>query len=151
MSKPYVVAVDGSSHGWKALDTAVTLAKSTDAPIYVIHVVPTEPVPKGLEEWAEIEGVPRQELAAHYKNRQHLGDNILSEAKKMAEDAGNKDTSTAVKEGNVADCITKFVDEIDAAMVFIGSRGLGNIKSMLLGSVSQKVAHMAPCTCVIVK
>ena len=36
-------------------------------------------------------------------------------------------------------------------MVFLGSRGLGDAKGLLLGSVSHKVMHLAPCTCVAVK
>jgi nucleotide-binding universal stress UspA family protein len=36
-------------------------------------------------------------------------------------------------------------------MIFVGSRGLGNVKSLLMGSVSHKVAHLAECTCVSVK
>jgi nucleotide-binding universal stress UspA family protein len=36
-------------------------------------------------------------------------------------------------------------------MIMIGSRGLGQVKGMLLGSVSSKVCHVADCTCVTVK
>lgn len=36
-------------------------------------------------------------------------------------------------------------------MIMIGSRGLGRIKGMLLGSVSSKVCHVAHCTCVRVE
>ncbi len=36
-------------------------------------------------------------------------------------------------------------------MIFLGSRGLGDAQSLLMGSVSHKVAHLAECTCVSVK
>jgi nucleotide-binding universal stress UspA family protein len=36
-------------------------------------------------------------------------------------------------------------------MIVLGSRGLGNIGSLLLGSTSQKVNHLAPCTVVTVR
>jgi nucleotide-binding universal stress UspA family protein len=36
-------------------------------------------------------------------------------------------------------------------MIFLGSRGLGDAKGLLMGSVSHKVAHLAECTCVSVK
>jgi nucleotide-binding universal stress UspA family protein len=36
-------------------------------------------------------------------------------------------------------------------MIFLGSRGLGDIKGLLMGSVSHKVTQLAECTCVSVK
>jgi nucleotide-binding universal stress UspA family protein len=36
-------------------------------------------------------------------------------------------------------------------MVFLGSHGLSDIRGLLIGSVSHKVLHQAPCTCVVVR
>ena len=58
MSKKFLVAVDGSDHGWKALDLATDLAAVSDAELIILHVVSYEPMPEGLQQYAKIEGIP---------------------------------------------------------------------------------------------
>ena len=42
-------------------------------------------------------------------------------------------------------------DHEGADMIVMGSRGLGRVADIFLGSVSQKVSHLSKCTCVTVK
>ena len=88
MGKTFLVAVDGSLQGWKAMDLAITLAKASDAELVLVHVVPREPVPKGIEKWAEMEGVSAEEARARIRTGRTLGDNITHEAETRAKDAG---------------------------------------------------------------
>ena len=55
---------------------------------------------------------------------------------------------TQVAEGQPADELVGEAE--DADLLVVGSRGLGGFRSLLLGSVSQQVAHHAPCPVVIV-
>ena len=60
--------------------------------------------------------------------------------------------SDAISEtGSPSVTITDFADEIKADLVVIGSRGLGLVKGVLLGSVSQYVVEHAPCPALVVK
>src|SRR5439155_25930061 len=43
--------------------------------------------------------------------------------------------------GNVVDKICECAEEVNAEIVLVGSRGLGNIGSLVLGSVSERVVH----------
>ena len=151
MSKKFLVAVDGSDHSWKALDLATELASAVDAELVILHVVPYEPMPKGLEQFAKIEGIPIEEEEARFHLSRQFGDRIASEAEARARKSGLDRVTTRVAEGNAAHEIVEMAGTKDTEMVFLGSRGLGEIRGMLMGSVSHKVMHLAPCTCVVVK
>ena len=58
---------------------------------------------------------------------------------------------TLLEDGDPASTILRVAKGLDADMIVLGSRGLGDAKGLLLGSVSHKVAHFAECTCVSVK
>lgn len=151
MSKTYLVAVDGSDHGWKALELAANLAKTSDAKLMILHVVPYEPIPDGLQEYAEMEGIPMEEIDARVHYGKALGDRITQEAADRARGIGLTQVATEVVEGSPASEIVEVATARDADMVFLGSRGLSDIGGLLLGSVSHKVMHLSDCTCVAVK
>jgi nucleotide-binding universal stress UspA family protein len=56
-----------------------------------------------------------------------------------------------VVEGDLAPQIAEVAKKRNVDMIVMGSRGLGDLQGLLLGSVSHNVASSAPCTCVIVR
>ena len=56
-----------------------------------------------------------------------------------------------VEEGDPVERILEAQKREQADLIVLGSRGLGNMKGLLLGSVSHKVAHLAECACLTVK
>jgi len=151
MSKTYLVAVDGSDHGWKALDLAANQAKASDAALIILHVVPYEPIPDGLQEYAEMEGIAAEELSARFHYGRALGDRLTRDAADRARRAGVEHVTTEVAEGHPANEIVAVSAARKAEMVFLGSRGLSDVGGFLMGSVSHKVMHLSDCTCVAVK
>lgn len=53
--------------------------------------------------------------------------------------------------GEPAEVISRFAREEGCDEIIIGSRGLGNISSMLVGSVASKIIHMSSVPVVLVK
>ena len=151
MSKKFLVAVDGSDHGWKALDLATSLTSPSDTELVLVHVVQSEPIPEGLEELARAERIPLEEEKARYHNSSIIGDKIILKAKERARETGFAQPTTHVVEGNISNWILKIAELEGVEMIFLGSRGLGNLESLLMGGVSHKVNQLAPCTCVTVK
>lgn len=151
MSKKFLVAVDGSDHGWKALDLATDLAKVSDAELLIVHVVPYEPTPEAFRQLAQAEGIPVEESSARYHYDRKIGDTITSEAEARAKKNGLVQVTTHVAEGNLANEIVALARSRGADMVFLGSRGVSDLQGLFMGSVSHKVMHLAPCTCVAVR
>jgi len=58
---------------------------------------------------------------------------------------------TLIRPGSPADEIVDAAKELGADMIVIGSRGWGEIRSVLLGSVSERVLHLARCPVLIVR
>lgn len=54
-------------------------------------------------------------------------------------------------EGEPADVINEAAKEVGADLVIVGTRGLGAAKRLVLGSVSTKVVHDAPCDVLVVR
>ncbi len=151
MSKKFLVAVDGSDHGWKALDLATDLANLSDAELVILHVFPYEPMPEGLQQYAKVESVPIEDLKAQFHYSKTIGDKITSDAEARVRKNGLARVTTQVVEGNPANQIVALARSKGTDMVFLGSRGFGDVSGLLMGSVSHKVMHLAPCTCVAVK
>jgi len=151
MSRKFLVAVDGSDHGWKALDLAADLANSSDAELVIAHVVHPEPVPAVLAQIAKAEGVPFEEEVARFYEGRAVGNKIVIEAEARARKTGLERINTRVAEGHAANWIIDLAKNEHVDMIFLGSRGLSDVKSLLMGGVSHKVMNLAPCTCVAVK
>lgn len=54
----------------------------------------------------------------------------------------------ATQRGNPGHALLDAID--DADLVVVGSRGLGGFKGLMLGSVARRVAHLAPCSVVVI-
>ncbi|MDP6876375.1 MAG: universal stress protein [Alphaproteobacteria bacterium] len=151
MNEKYLVAVDGSEHGWKALDLAAKLAGASDAELILLHVVPHEPMPDGLAQFAKAEGLSMAEERGRYHEGRRIGDQIVRQAEARVRENGFERVSSRVEEGSPADRIVAVAEGDGTDMIFLGSRGLSDLKGLLMGSVSHKLMHLAPCTCVVAK
>jgi nucleotide-binding universal stress UspA family protein len=127
------------------------LAAASDAELIVLHVVRYESMPEGLQQYAKIEGIPIDDLKSQFHRSKTIGDQITSEAEARVRKNGFSRVTTQVAEGSPANQIVELANSKGADMIFLGSRGFGDVGGLLMGSVSHKVMHLAPCTCVAVK
>jgi len=148
MIKNILVAVDGSTHAKKAVSYAADLAMKYDAKVHLLHVISEAKVPEGLDKFIEVERIKDPPEKVLLKK---VGDAIIEAGQEEARQKGLKDVKSSVALGDPAEKILDYAKDNGVDMIIMGSRGLGGVKGLFLGSVSSKVCHLADNTCVTVK
>lgn len=141
---------DGSPDARRALEFAADLAGTKDARLLILHVQAHRgggQIPPELKEYARIEHIRVTEADILHE----AAEAVVETARQSAEALGATHVATAVREGDPVRAIIEAAKETGADLIVLGSRGLGDAQGLLLGSVSHKVAHVAPCTCIIVR
>ncbi len=147
MLKKILVAIDGSQPSQRALDMGAQIAEKFDAVLVLIYVIRDMQLPESLRQMAEVELVQESRLTTLQK----IGQTILAEAATRAKKQGAKDVRNEVRPGDPAGAILRYVAENGVDLIVMGSRGLGDMESMLLGSVSRKVSNLAKVGCLTVR
>lgn len=127
---------------------AASLAGIYGAKLILLHVLPNvrnENIPGHLEKLVEFERLDLREVLTG------IGDGIIREAEQIAQEHGAKDIETLVMTGSPAKAILEAANRYRADFIVMGSRGLGDLKGLLVGSVSHKVSHLAKQTCIVVR
>jgi nucleotide-binding universal stress UspA family protein len=148
MIKKILVATDGSEHAKKAIDYACDLALKYDAEIYLLHVIHKSGVPKSLLKVIESHRIKK---TPEHAILEEIGDRIIEMAQREFKEKGVKNFQPSIIEGDPAQAIIEFARDKGVDMIVLGSRGLGNLEEVFLGSVSHKVCNLAHCTCLTVK
>ena len=176
MIKTILVATDGSDHAKKAVSLANDLAKTQKARLVFVHAALRDATPEDLRKVATRGGLTKDQLYQldHYESdmkkalsragdgaigtilapvdlQDAVGTQILERAKASAAKAGIKNVSAVLFRGDPADGILETAKREKADMIVIGTRGLGDFKSLVVGSVTHKVISRAPCPCLSVK
>jgi nucleotide-binding universal stress UspA family protein len=133
-----VVGVDGSAHAQHALAWALDEARRRGASVRAVTAWNFVPA-------TAFAGGPSVELRIFEEG----GREVLDHALEKADTSGLAEpVKPVLVPGGAAGAI--LAEANDATLVVVGARGLGGFKSLLLGSVSQQVAHHAPCPVVII-
>lgn len=143
MFERIVVAVDGSEPAKHALTVACDLAGKYGSEIHLVHSPQIETTGIAVGSGAVEIKPDADKIAA-------AGAKVIEEAESIIAGTDCKASKSVVGSNDPADDILGTIDAVGADLVVMGRRGLGSVTSLLLGSVSQKVAHGAKCTCMTV-
>jgi len=148
-----LVAVDGSEHSKKALNYALQLAEKLDGKITLIHVYSVVvPLGPSIDTISGPAVTPASAVltAKIAEDAKQMGKRILDDAEQIVKERGIS-VEKVLREGDAVKEIVAVAQEGKFDLVVVGHRGLGKLKELLLGSVSEGVSRKAPCPVLIVK
>jgi nucleotide-binding universal stress UspA family protein len=138
-----LIPIDSSDNATRALQHAIRLAKE-NGPVE-LHIVYAHEPPIVYGEIA----IYMPEEKAKELQRQHSED-ILKPAIEMANAAGVKFTSQILI-GDIPKTIVKCAEDLGCDGIVMGTRGMGAIGNLLMGSVATKVIHLTKLPVTLVK
>lgn len=137
MFQRILLAVDGSEHSLRAVPVAGHLARRYEGEVIVLHVREHE-----LTWGADIDIETDHEAAK-------LVDDVVRELKEQGTNVRGE--VVRVPHGNAAKAIVDTAHREGMGLIVMGSRGLSEWGRLLMGSVADKVMHLAECPVLVVR
>ena len=141
--KNILAATDLSGPALQAAERAARLAKTSGAPLRLVHVLSAGVAAQlqsliglGSALEAKLFEATRQEL-------QTLADRLAAEHEVQAD--------AALLQGGVADEVTREADAMDADLVVLGARGKDFLRRLLLGSTAERLLRKSTRPMLVVK
>jgi nucleotide-binding universal stress UspA family protein len=175
MIKTILVPTDGSDHAVKAIAIASDIASKYDARVILFHALLagisggeilnliesnqlSEQCRDDLQQTARLQASIKStamfgsgDLSPSPDILEHIGRDLLDAGETVVRQHGVKNVSQILTNGEPIDCILRAIDDEEIDMIVMGSRGLGTLDGLLIGSMSHKLGHLADCTVVTVK
>lgn len=134
-----LVPIDGSANSLRALKHAAEhFRESAHVQLLLLNVQPALPPSRH---------VTKTMIKDHQKR---MSEEALTPARNLAGRLGAM-FDCYFRTGEPAEVITNFARKTRCAEIIMGTRGLGRVRGLLLGSVATKVIHLASVPVTIVK
>ena len=138
-----LVPVDGSDCALRAL--AFAIERSREIAGASLHVLTVHPDPWVYGQTALYAGKERMEQLAAQGDVQ-----VLSSAEELLERSSVPYVTEALA-GDPAEVISHRANETGCGCIIMGTRGLGRVANLVMGSVATKVVHLSPLPVTLVK
>ena len=138
-----LIAVDGSAPAQRAIEAAVRLQAQTQGLGAILLNVREWPMFYGDLPPARYEEIESNQIG-HKKE-------LLEAALAAARRSGLERVSTLAESGEPATEIARVAQEQGVDQIVIGTHGRGAVGSLLIGSVAQRVVHLAKVPVMLIK
>jgi nucleotide-binding universal stress UspA family protein len=123
-----LLPTDGSEDAIRATEAASDLARRCGAELHVVHV------------WHDVRGFAHDFVKRELRRQ---GQEILDEQVERIRASGGEVTKAYLRKGRTSNEVIALSKEIDAELLVVGSRGLGTVRRILMGSQSEEIVHHA--------
>lgn len=138
-----LLPVDGSPHSDRATQHVIALLQGCSGPNRVLLINVQEPI-----DAPEVRShMPAGEIEAMQETR---GGDALASARALLDKAGIAYTPSVLI-GPIAATIARYAADQQCDQIVMGTRGLGALGSVLLGSVTTKLLHLTELPVTLVK
>jgi len=142
-----LIAVDGSEHASRAIDAVGKMAKSSaelEATLLCVSQgALLDPLFSG--------GYTVESMKKLQEEQTRQQDGVLASATEQARARSIKLTEPVRAHGAIANEIVRVAKERQVDQVAMGTRGLGAVAGMVMGSVAQRVVHLSPVPVLLAK
>ncbi len=173
MLKRILIATDGSENAGRAVALGSDIAGKYGAEVVLLHILMRDHLSDAMRDLARVEYhsddkrfseaiamipegrfpivdfLPRN-AATEDEALQAAADYILGNAETVAKEHGVSETVKRTENGRPASRILEVAEEVGADMIVTGARGISDLKSMVLGSVSHRLVSTATIPCLTV-
>src|SRR3712207_4041216 len=144
LPKKILLATDGSEDAALAARVATDIAATGGSEAHVVYV--SEPPSRYA-----YPGVTPEIYSLVDDERRERANKLLDREAERLREKGTNVAGVHLREGPVVDEILDASDELRVGLIVIGSRGLGLVKNLLLGSVSEGVVHHSRCPVLVAR
>ncbi len=139
MFKKILVANDGSPGALRALSAALTLAKRDGAALHMVTVEELPWFPASIDEVEEEKAEATHRLAP-----------LIETARAQAQAAGVA-LETHLLPGHPVHTIAALVNQQHFDLLVVGFMGHTRLYEQIIGSTTERLVRLAPCTILVVK
>jgi nucleotide-binding universal stress UspA family protein len=140
-----LLATDGSDESKLATQAASELSKGTGSEVHLVYVLPTP---------AQLIGhhlYPDETRESLIGGAERDAETFLKEQAERISSDGGKVADTHLRSGDPDKEILRAAESLGVGLIVMGSRGLGSVSRMLIGSVSDSVVRHAHCPVFVVR
>jgi nucleotide-binding universal stress UspA family protein len=132
-----LLATDGSEDAVQATEAASDLAGKSGSELHVVHV------------WHDVPGPYRRAFVKRELRRQ--GQEVLDQQVQKIESAGGTVTQAHLRAGRTSNEVIELSEELGVGLLVVGSRGMGTVRRILIGSHSEEIVHHARVPVLVVR